>query len=132
MSGGPFRELFVELPAQLIEALRAAAELKLEADRQLPPRHEVRGRAAKLDFFMRGHEMQRRICLTFGHTDLVCWRAQYKCSVLIQCRRPCGYREHTVVIDIDDHSLEASENWPAYVIDRIKRASASACCCVRR
>lgn len=124
----PFRELFVELPRAIFEALQGMAEVAVHRaeDAQRAPLSRGQSATETLKVFVAAVRDR------YGWQRTVVERAPYDAAWLITVKLACG---HLHRISIDEHwwhSLSKYDLAPAFV-DRLDReADHRSCTCVAR
>jgi hypothetical protein len=124
----PFRELFVEVPAVLLEILRAAVEANLP-----PPPLPRPSIAAQVATLLDGDgQAARALCEQFGFARLVVQRSARDRTVDFIGIRPCRYRDHQAHAAISDAALEdvARSLLGPLIVRALTRATRNPCFCV--
>jgi hypothetical protein len=127
VNGGPFRDLFSELPRALFDALKGIGE---EAVRKAQPPIVHRGPSVASQ--LNDEPIVGYLCQRFGWKSVEVWRHAASRQTGFGGRLLCGHR---FAFDISDSTIEDAH--PLRVIDLIDRVWTSvrrvrSCYCVQR
>ncbi len=131
MSGGPFRELFVDAGEAIAEALRAAVRAKLE-----PTYHAdlmgIRPSRTTLVYNTLSRLLPR-LCDQYQFSEIRIWRDDTRADLVFVALGLCGHKAwsvpHRVVDRVSEIAIEASDDLPSLVGAVFARMRSKRCSC---
>lgn len=123
MTSAPFRDLFVELPRAVFDALQAWGEAVIVKAQQPAPAPRPRTPTAL--------DRTTLLAWRYGWREAESWRNPWDCTTEIVALLQCGHRQRYT---IEDRAFlaEPGPAWQLHVIDRVVDNTPRDCYCVLR
>lgn len=122
-ASAPFRDLFVELPRAVFDALHAWGEAAIvKAQAPVPVAPFRIGPPTALSY-------PTILSARYGWRQCDSWRVEYECRTTIEAVLNCGHRQRYYVTD---HLAANGPHDQIAIIDRVVDNTPRDCCCVQR
>jgi hypothetical protein len=125
VTGAPFRDLFVDLPAALFETLKGIAT---EAVRRAKVDSYPPGNVERVSTLFDSAQYGRLLCERYGWLNAEMTRSPYDRTTEIGVRWPC---KHSAVIVVQDNVLESATD-VVDALDHVTARHGRPCQCMQR